>query len=401
MKLLRVRIDGPWSPAHAFAWALTSDRGEVLEHGASPAGDWPAHDALELVIAAAQVRIVALQLPPLAAARVSAAARYAIEDEIAGGEATTHVGTSAQIDGKVLAVLCPRALLEPLRTRDRALAQLQHVIAEPELAAPAAEWRWCRSEERDSGFVRLPDGGAFPVSDVGPAGALPPELSVALAGAQAPCIVRVEWPTNAAHLARWEDQTHARFVQAPPFDWKRAVTPRTVVDLMQGELSLRPRPARVSVRRMFAPALWLLGAAALIELVGMAGEWISLRVDAARSREEWQALAVAVDVPREALGSPSAARMAIAHRRDEVLHAHHRFAPDDALPLLARASPAVALLPSGAMKRAVFDANHWTIEIEGVAPPAIADLESRLRAAGLDTLAVAAAGGARVRIGLP
>src|SRR5581483_3863011 len=127
----------------------------------------------------------------------------------------------------------------------------------------------------------------------------------------------------------------------------------------------------------------------------------SLRVDAARSREEWQALAVAVDVPREALGSPSAARMAIAHRRDEVLHAHHRFAPDDALPLLARASPAVALLPSGAMKRAVFDANHWTIEIEGVAPPAIADLESRLRAAGLDTLAVAAAGGARVRIGLP
>lgn len=402
MKLLRVRLDAPWTAGRDTAWVLANDRGEILQEASTPASQWPSHDVLEVVIAASHVRIIAPQLPPLPPARVASAARFAVEDQIADAEAV-HVGVSRQRgDGRVLATLCARKVIESLHGNDAALANLERVVAEPELAPATAEWRWCQDNDTGTAFVRLPDGSAFAVSAVTDAGALPAEIVMALAerGGSAP-VVHVEWPVNAQDLARWQQQYGVRFAAAPRFDWRRAPTPESATNLLQGEFAAASEAPRPAMRRIWMPALWLLGAAAAIQVLGTLGEWISLRVQASRAQDEWLTLAVAADLPRDALSSKETLRAALSRRHDQLLHVHHRFARHDALPLMARASSAIDALPGGTVKRAIFSDGHWTIEIEGANAAALADVESRLRAASLETIVVPTAAGARVRIGTP
>jgi hypothetical protein len=122
-------------------------------------------------------------------------------------------------------------------------------------------------------------------------------------------------------------------------------------------------------------------------------------IDLGRAHDAWNTLAIAADLPRDSLGSPEAIRTALARRHADVLHAQHRFAPRDALPLLARASPAIAALPAGSVRRATYADTHWTIELQPIDAEATRALEERLRAANLAVMVAATAGGVRVRAG--
>jgi hypothetical protein len=120
---------------------------------------WPAADKIEAVIAASQVRIATVKLPPMAASRVAGAAGFALEDQLAGAPADHHLGVSTQApDGRVRVVVVARSLVAAIVAGDR---RITRIIAEPELAAPTAGWRWC-ADESGSGFVRCSDGSAFP-----------------------------------------------------------------------------------------------------------------------------------------------------------------------------------------------------------------------------------------------
>ena len=74
MKTLRVRLESPPDPARADPWVLVEGNDRVLASGIDPPQRWPAADRRVAVLSADAVRVVALQLPPLPASRVAAAA---------------------------------------------------------------------------------------------------------------------------------------------------------------------------------------------------------------------------------------------------------------------------------------------------------------------------------------
>ena len=74
-------------------------------------------------------------------------------------------------------------------------------------------------------------------------------------------------------------------------------------------------------------------------------------------------------------------------------------APDDALPLLARAAPALATLPAGAVKSATYADGHWTLDLALADASAVANIDARMRAAGVPVLTAPSPNGTRMRFG--
>ena len=407
MTTLRVWLEAAWEHTRAAPWLLVSPPGNTLSTGNTPASGWPDHDHLELVIAASHTRIIPVRLPPVPSARTAAAVRFAIEDQIAGGEAGAHVAVSGQRhDGVLLATLVPFEIMASLVQRSGALARLRRVIAEPELAAPHPDptWRWCREIDAQSGFVRMPDGTAFPVGMPDVQGRLPPELRFALAQRIAASavrpVVRVEWPVQAQELAQWQQEAEVSFIAGPLWRWEAADS-APATNLLQGAFALSQPTSRFAASRIIAPAVVLLGIAAAFHVLATVGHWLVLKSDVWSAGSQWTSLALSAGLANDASDSPDKVRAALTHRHAEVLHMHRMPAADDALLLMARASPAIATLPQGVVKRAMYADAHWTLEIAASDAASLGDLPARLRQASVDAIVVAVPGGARVRLGAP
>jgi hypothetical protein len=402
MTTLRVRLAAPPSPERADSWGLFDSAGVCIRSGIDRRDRWPDADKLEAVIAASQVRIATVKLPPMAASRVAGAAGFAVEDQLAGAAADQYLGVSAQApDGRVRVVIVARSLVTAIAAEQR----FTRVVAEPELAAPVATaWRWCAGDD-GAAFVRCSDGSAFPVEPPRDDGVLPAEIALALARAKsdgvAPAQLRVDATITDAALAQLQRDAVMELVGGTLWRWQ-ASSPA----LFGAALDMRPSaPATASARpqrrlgRVFATALVLGGVALAIHIVASVAEWAALRVDAWRAAREWTELAVAAGVAPDAAPTPEAARAALARRYAELRHAQGLPAPDDALPLLARAAPALAALAPGVVKSAVYSDGHWTLELARADPAAIRDLDARIRAARVPMLVATSATGARVRLG--
>lgn len=405
MTTLRIRLAAPASPDQASAWALFDPAGACVRRGVDRPGAWPTADRIELVLAASQVRIASVALPPMPPSRIAGAVGFALEDQLAGPLAAHHLATSAQApDGRVRVVIVARSLLAGIAGLEGGVAR---IVAEPDIAQPLDGWRWCASEVDDGGFVRRADGSAFPVGAPSRDGALPAELAHALAQSHrdgvSPSQVRVDAAFPGDALARWQRETGIPFLRGTPWQWESA-TPAafsTAIDVLPAAPPAESAAARRQAGRLFAPALWLAGAAVAIHVAAGAGEWASLRIDAWRDAREWKALASAAGVPSDAASTPQSARAALARRYAELRHARGKPAPDDALPLLARAAPAMSALPAGLVKSAAYADGHWTLDLARAEPTALRDFEVRMRGAGLPVLAATSSTGTRVRFGGP
>jgi general secretion pathway protein L len=405
MTTLRIRLAAPASPNHASAWALFDAAGACARSGIDRPGAWPAADRIEVVLAASQVRIASVALPPMPPSRIAGAVGFALEDQLAGPVAAHHLAASAQApDGRVRVVIVARSLLAGIAGSPRTVAR---IIAEPDLAPPLAGWRWCVGKDDDGGFVRRVDGSAFPAGVPGRDGTLPAEIAHALSQAlregTPPPHVRVDAALSDDAFSRWHHETGIAFLRGTPWRWETASPAAfsAAIDVLPAAPAAESAAARRNVGRMFAPAFWLAGAAIAIHLVAGAGEWASLRFDAWRDVRAWKALTSAAGVPSDAAATPEAARAALAHRYAELRHAHGLPAPDDALPLLARAAPALAVLPPGSVKSAVYADGHWTLDLARADAAAIRDFDARMRGAGLPVLAATSSTGTRMRFGGP
>jgi hypothetical protein len=404
MTVLRALLTAAPAANRAESWALFDAAGTCVRTGNDPPAAWPTADKVEFVLAAAHVHVARIALPPLPASRVADAARFSLEDQLAGFDGTQHIAVSTQArDGGIGVAVASRSLLASISAAHTGVTR---IIAEPQLAPPAAVWTWCARDADAAGFVRRPDGSAFPV-DVPPRdGALPPELALALGQARrsgsVPPRVRVDAPFAASSLSRWQRETGVIFEPGTPWRWEAA--PPAVfadaIDLLPGPAAA-PAASRTSPGRLFAPALALAAAALFIHLVATVGEWASLRYETWRAEREWIAVAADAGVPPDAGATPVAARAALVRRYAALRHAQGLPAPEDALPLLARATPALAALPAGAVKSAAYADGHWTLDLAHSDAAVIADLDARLRAAGVPALVASSAAGTRVRFGGP
>jgi len=408
MTTLRVLTSASPARGRAQSWALFDDAGACVRSGRDAPEGWPAADRVEAVLAASHVRIAAIALPPLAPARVAGAAAFAVEDQLAGPQDAQHLAVSPQQpDGRVRVVIASRAPVAALRARhgnDGPLARLSRVVAEPDLALPYNGWRWCGSASAD-GFVRRSDGSSFPVSATATPSALPPELMLALAHARRdgkmPNEVRVEREAADADLVAWQRDNGVSFVRGATWRWSDAPAAAfaSAVDLLQGDFALTRPPAAGAHRRLFVPALILASAALALHVVATIGEWGAQKIDSWRQSREWSALATSAGVPAEAAATPALAQTAIAKRYADLRHAHAATAPDDALPLLARAAPALRALPAGSVKSASYASGHWTLDVTRTDSAALAEIDARLKEARVPALIASSATGARIRLG--
>jgi type II secretion system protein L len=406
---MRVLIDALPARGRAQSWALFDTAGACVRSGRDPPEAWPAAERFEAVLAASQVRIASVVLPPIAPSRVASAAGFAIDDQLAGPQDAQHLAVSPQQpDGRVRVVIADRSLVAALRDRHALparLARLTRIIAEPDLAVPSRGWRWCATAGRQEGFVRRSDGTAFPVSATSAANSLPPELVLALAHSRRdgkpPSEVRAEFEAADGDLAHWQQATGVPFVQGATWRWASAPDAAfaAAVDLLQGEFALTGLPVAGARRRLFVPAMLMVAAALALHVVLTLGEWSALKLDQWRQAREWSALAASAGLTPEIASTPAAAQMAIARRYAELRHAHGLPAPDDALPLLARSAPALAALPPGSVKSATYADGHWTLDLTHADATVVSDLDAQLKWAGVPALIAPSAATTRIRLG--
>jgi hypothetical protein len=388
MKTLRVRLDAPPDPARADPWVLVDGNDRVLASGNDPPQRWPAADRRVAVLATDAVRVVALQLPPLPASRVAAAAAFALEDRLATplDDAIVAVGPRRD-DEPVVAIVAGRALAVGLAAGRH---RFDRAIVEAQLPGSVQGWGWY--ESRTGGFVRAGDGGAFAVG-VAADPALPPELLTALRQAAragtAPEQVVAARPAGAELLAAWTREGGVPFVAGAPWRWEAAPDAAfaAAIDVLA--------PARVASTQpassLLPTALALVALAAGLHLAATAATWGWRKVELARSERALEAIA------RE-LGATVPAGIARLHA--DARHRAGRAAPSDAMPLLARAAPALAALPAGALRTATYGQGAWTVELAQVDEAALASLRERAGGAGLTVVHAATAGGVRARIGV-
>ncbi len=412
MTTLRIRLSAPPSPESACDWALHDASGARVRSGCDRPSGWPSATRVEVVIAASQVRIASVALPPVPSARVVSAATFALEDQLAGPPEAQHLAAGAQQpDGHVRVAIVGRALVAALTgaaIRRGPLARLGRVVVEPELAADFAGWRWCAGEsDGGDGFVRRPDGSAFPVGAPGAGNRLPVELLLALDQARRdgapPGEVRVDAAIDEAARVRWTSETRIPFSGGDAWRWREAPPSAFAgaIDLLQGDFALTPAAERGGRGRLFAPALVLASAALALHVVATLGEWSALKLDNWRQARAMASLATGAGIGPEAAAAPPTAYAALAHRRAELRHAQGLTAPDDALPLLAITAPALGALPPGSVRSATYVDGHWTMDLAQVDAALAGDLGSRLRLAGIPALVATSAAGTRVRIGGP
>ena len=399
MSILRVVLTEAPSAATIAAWSLFDAQGRVRQRGRGAPDSWPQADRREAVCAAATVRVVSLALPPMPADRVPAAAAYALEDQLAGPAHAQHLTVAGRdARGWVEVIVADRGFVASLHSG------FARIVAEPTLTPPpaAGRWRWFASAG-GGGFVRRGDGSAFAVGAADAGGPLPDDLALALAHAsrsgQAPAGVEVAFAVDAARLGDWSAQCAVPFTPATPWRWDDdpvaiAAAPQ-LVDQSRHSAAADTRAAGKA--RGWRTAIAIAGAALVLHVGATIAQWAVLRADLWRTSREIVVVAARSGVEA---ADAAAAAAGLARRFAAARHRAGLAAPGDALPLLARAAPALGALPPGVLRNAAYVPEHWTFDLAKLEPATQAALDRTFANAGLATVLVAASGGLRARVSL-
>jgi len=396
MSVLRVLLAAAPASTRDDAWALFDAQERCERSGRGNRSTWPVAERREAVLAASAVRLAGLALPPMPADRVAAAAAFALEDQLAGPAREQHlVASPRRRDGSVEVAIAARALFLPLRE------EFVRVVAEPAVApVPAAgTWRWYASAA-EGGFVRKPDGSAFAVSTPHANSPVPAELALALiqatrSGGAAPR-VEVAFAAADAQLAAWSAQCATSFARGAIWRWDLdGAAIAAAPDLLQGEFSREVRHATRGAASTFRWAAGLALAAVALHIAATFANWAWLRLDSWQTSRAIVAEAAAAGVGEQP--DAEAAAAALSRKFAEARHRAALAAPTDALPLLARAAPALAALPPATLRSATYTPGTWTFDLAKVDAYALGELDRKLTAAGLVTLQATTNAGGRLR----
>jgi type II secretion system protein L len=347
---------------------------------------------------------VTLTLPPLPAARAAAAVGFALEDQLAATPEDNHIALGAQgSDGRIrVAIVAELWMRAFMGASARAGIRWHRIVLESDLAQPPdGGWCWCAAALDVAGFVRTADGSTIAV---GPAsGAAPPdEIVLAIAGsrAQRPRLVRADISgATPTLLAKAREATGVEFTAGTPWRWSAAPAGAyaAAIDLHTNAHGGTAAPPPVDVLRLLRPALWIAACALGIHVLATVGQWLRLEWQTTQAQRELASLAQAA-APDEAANAAPATAIA---RRDAALrHRTGLAADDDALPLLARAAPALATLPAGALRSLRFADGHIVFELQKLDASQPLRVQRELQRAGLVAIAAPTATGARLRVGL-
>jgi hypothetical protein len=134
-----------------------------------------------------------------------------------------------------------------------------------------------------------------------------------------------------------------------------------------------------------------------IHVTATLGQWLWLQWQTRAVQRELVAVAQAA-APESAATMPPL--QAIGRRDADLRHRAGLPARDDFLPLLARAAPALATLPAGAVRSLRYADGHIVLELQKSDAAQTTRVQRELQAHGLTAIAAATATGARLRLGL-
>lgn len=396
--MLRVLLSRATQPDRADPWVRHAADGRAVAFGRDIPARWPDDAEVEVVLAAEQVRLLTLSMPPMSHDRLYAAVRFALEDKLATPIDEASIALSGGTGGAVLAAVASAALVDAIHASYR---NVRRIVPESALAPHDSGWTWCVSAAGE-GFVRRFDGSAFGVGTAETGSGMPVALDAALGqavqAAALPSVVNVAFPCSASQLASWSE-SGVRFVEIAAWHWER--TTSAVFASAPDFLANGPReraPPSTAMSKRLRPALVLAALAAVLAVGGLALQWTILTFENWHvSRQTVEAAAIA---QLSGITTPAEAVSAIARRNAEVRHAAGQTAPADALPLLARAAPALGALPPRSLRSARYDADVWTVETGKIPQAALSRMTRDLAAAGVDALAAPTAAGMRVRMSL-
>ncbi len=395
--MLRVYFDSPPDDTGVFAWALFDARENVVREGRDKPDHWPTTKIREAVLDISLVTCLALELPPMNAARRDSAIRLALEDKLVTPIAQQHIVAESLSDGGVLVRIIDQALLNALRKLG-----FSRVITETDLVPSTAKsWHCCCAENR-KGFVRRDDGGAFAVEIS--ADAPPPELLLALkqtASTPKPCrqptMLRLNTPEAERLRAQWQSALPAsaslNIAPGKVWQWSRAPSEKftQAANLLPVENAATPN---APIHPRWHLALKLAALALALHIVLTFSAWGAAFWQHWQIERGWQALAqdVGLSYNRATIQQDWARVYA------QMRHKAGLAAPNDALPLLAQAAPAFSLLPENPLRRAVYADAAWTIEWQAADTQYRANIEAALRQAGLSIMSGGDADTYRLRI---
>src|SRR2546428_13712483 len=101
MTTLRILLRAADALEAPVPWALYDGSGACVATGRAAPQDWPRADSLDVVIAASQVRLASIALPPVPPGKLAAAAAFALEDQLAGPADAPWLAPSSQPRGRV------------------------------------------------------------------------------------------------------------------------------------------------------------------------------------------------------------------------------------------------------------------------------------------------------------
>ena len=150
--------------------------------------------------------------------------------------------------------------------------------------------------------------------------------------------------------------------------------------------------------RSFSLALALAGIAVGAHVIATIGTWLWQRASLTSTSQAIVSLAHDAGA-RNATASDAATSIALLYA--DARHRAGLHAPNDAMPVLARAAPALASLPTGALRTANWTGGAWTLELGPLDDATLLALAERISATGLTALHAKTASGIRMRVTPP
>lgn len=386
MSLLRIHCSLADQSLHCD-WALLETGREVLT-GSGPLSDLSrmAREAgrVQVLLPAAEVLLVQARLPPGVKKMSGTALGYAVEDLIIGDPDKQRVILldAGDNDSSVLAVM-DRTGYDAWLAALNAIGVNNFEVHAEALLLPwhSGEWSlawdgregFLRSGEREAGAIDCADRSSPPLAlglllaETQASGASPPTLAI---------YPVADRPEASPDISAWSAALGITVRLAAPWNWRRA--PR------EAGLALEIRRRRwrfpdMALRRL-RPAIWMLGAAALIHGLALVFDWASLAAERRQLRQQMESRFRATFPDAVAVVDPA---LQMRRKLAQTRHAAGAVDEGDFLPMAERVAAATRDTPQAGLRGISYESGRMTLEIISPDPAATQRLVIRLSQAGL------------------
>jgi general secretion pathway protein L len=361
-------------------WAVLD--GERADRGGDTLDDVPlGASRIDLVVAAADVLITRVQLPPTARRRAGSTLAYAVEEHTLGDPEAQHVTWLGRDgDDDVLAVVDRGAL-------ERCIARLREKHSCPirvyceTLLLPFVPGVWSMGWNGYEGLVRTGelDGAATDAGDAHtPPLALELMLQDAAARGAAPDTLAVYTtsPDAEPQVDAWRQRLGVAVSVAGVWDPLRARSDeRARITL---DAAGHGNAARLAAR--LRPAAWLVAAALAIHGIALTADWARLTLEQRALRAQMETRFRAAFPEAVAVVDPA---LQMRRKLADARHAASRADESDFLPLIGHVAAATSDLAHGTLRLVTYDRGRLTLQLALAEDADVQRIATRLRERGL------------------